>query len=126
IIQNVGISNDLWLYKSKDGQSLLKAIISHLNKYSNRYSHPKGDEERIMKVDLFLLKPLMYIANIADKIGSKSKKNIEHDYLQGMLKKFNGKYSLDYNNKSDIDINVGLSSEIRKNGIPPFWMLGVA
>ncbi|CAG8517398.1 4576_t:CDS:2 [Racocetra persica] len=121
-IQNVKISNDLWSYKSKDGQNLLKAIISHLNKYSNKYLHTEGD-------DLFLLKPLLYIACTAHETGSiQSQKNNEH--LQRILKKFSEKYSFDYSDKSEkrkyTDMNVGLGSEIGKSGIPPFWMFGIA
>ncbi|CAG8587221.1 19031_t:CDS:2 [Racocetra fulgida] len=133
-IQNVKISNDLWLYQSKDGQNLLKAIISHLNKYSNKYLHTEGNREQIMKDNLFLLKPLLHIACAAHETGSKqSQKNNEHGHLQRIVKKFSEKYSFDYSDYSDksekreyTDMNVGLGSEIGKSGIPPFWMFGVA
>ncbi|CAG8459582.1 6445_t:CDS:2 [Dentiscutata heterogama] len=122
IIQNVKVSNDLWLYKSKDGQKLSKAIMSHLNKY---------EVEGRKKHGLFLLKPLMYIAHKAHKISSKfSQRNNENEYFQRILIKFSEKYSFDYSDESErrenIDSNVGLGNRIRKNGVPPFWMFGIA
>ncbi|CAG8517129.1 12403_t:CDS:2 [Dentiscutata erythropus] len=120
IIQNVRVSNDLWLYKSKDGQKLSKAIMSHLNKYEGQ-----------KKQGLFLLKPLMYIAHTAHKISSKlSQRNNENEYFQRILKKFSEKYSFDYSDepeeRENIDSYVGLGNRIKKNGIPPFWMFGIA
>ncbi|CAG8447674.1 17019_t:CDS:2 [Gigaspora rosea] len=107
IIQNVRVGNDLWLYETKkDGQKLSKAIISHLNKY---------EVERRTTNGLFLLKPLMYIAHTAHKISGSSHKNNEYDCFQELLKKFNGKYSFDYIDdlEENINSNVGLGNGIR-------------
>ncbi|CAG8576357.1 6884_t:CDS:2 [Ambispora gerdemannii] len=121
-IQNIGVGADLWQYTAKEGQRLSRAMMGHLGLNDGRLEDD-------------MLKPLLHIAQTAHQ-ASDEKRGIwhehgdEHDYFQHFLKNIGGKMDIFKNNypssDSIIDLRVGIGAEARRQGIPPFWMLGVA
>ncbi|KAG9285860.1 hypothetical protein G9A89_013285 [Geosiphon pyriformis] len=121
-IQNSGVGVDLWQYTAKDGQRLSKAMMGHIGLHAGRLEND-------------VLKPLLHIAQTAHK-ASDEKRGIwhehgdEHDYFQHFLKSIGGKMDIlrkdNLEEDAQMDLRVGIGEEARKQGIPPFWMLGVA
>ncbi|CAG8506997.1 902_t:CDS:2 [Ambispora leptoticha] len=125
-IQNAGVGADLWQYTAKEGQRLSRAMMGHLELNEDRLEND-------------MLKPLLHIAQTAhqtsdEKRGIWHEHGDEHDYFQHFLKNIGGKLDIFKNNypssssspDSIIDLRVGIGAEARRQGIPPFWMLGVA
>ncbi|CAG8562332.1 10546_t:CDS:2 [Paraglomus occultum] len=101
-VQNAAVGKDLWQYTAKQGQRLPRAMMSHLDLYHSR-----------VQVQDDILKPLLHIAQAA------------HSNIGGKMDVFG-----DLEGKKEwrriVERRVGIGSEAREWGIPPFWMLGIA
>ncbi|CAG8731062.1 19823_t:CDS:2 [Cetraspora pellucida] len=116
-VQNGHCGSDIWQYTAKDGQRISKAVMEHLKLYANK----------IHDVSLIHIAKTAYIINKFKQCTRKEPKD-ELEYFQHLA---NVSDSMNFTLGNRIDDNelntrIGIGSEARRRGLPPFWMLGVA